>query len=290
MSMMQSTDRLKPGTSSYISAVRTRGIEPISTRNLELRLAKNKQEIEAAQRLRYRVFYEEMGALPNDKILKNKLDFDELDEEADHLIVFDRDHADPLYNGCSFAVVGTYRLLQKHHLSNQHSFYTAREFDISRLLNFPGNLLELGRSCVDPKYRNKAILQLMWQGIASYMFCNNIELMFGCASFPSRHLNKHRDALNYLNTYHKAPSAICAQALPERYIDMRGEPSEIKNKKSIIFGLPPLIKGYLRIGAWVGDGAVIDHQFNTTDVCIIVKTDELPIRYRSHYGRKFNTP
>ncbi|MEC9100298.1 MAG: GNAT family N-acyltransferase [Pseudomonadota bacterium] len=290
MSMIQATDGLKSGRSNYISAVQTRGIEPISTGNLELRLAKTKQEIEAAQRLRYRVFYEEMGALPDDRILKNKLDFDELDEEADHLIVFDKGLPEPLYNGCSSAVVGTYRLLQKHHLSNQRSFYTAREFDISTLLNFPGNLLELGRSCVDAKYRNKAILQLMWQGIASYMFCNNIELMFGCASFPSRDPNKHRDALNYLSSYHKAPSAICPQALPEHYIDMRGEPSEIKNKRSIIFGLPPLIKGYLRIGAWVGDGAVIDHQFNTTDVCIIVKTNELPDRYRSHYGRKFNIP
>ena len=130
----------------------------------------------------------------------------------------------------------------------------------------------------------------MWQGIASYMFCNNIELMFGCASFPSRDPNKHRDALNYLSSYHKAPSAICPQALADHYIDMRSEPNEIKNKRSIIFGLPPLIKGYLRIGAWVGDGAVIDHQFNTTDVCIIVKTKELPVRYRSHYGRKFNIP
>ena len=130
----------------------------------------------------------------------------------------------------------------------------------------------------------------MWQGIASYMFCNNIELMFGCASFPSRDPNKHRDSLNYLSSYHKAPATICPQALPEHYIDMRGEPSKIKNKRSIIFGLPPLIKGYLRIGAWVGDGAVIDRQFNTTDVCIIVKTKELPGRYRSHYGRKFNIP
>ena len=147
--------------------------------------------------------------------------------------------------------------------------------------------MELGRSCVDSNYRNRATLQLMWQGIASYIFCNNIDLMFGCASFPSPDPWNFRKSLYYLSTYHTAPAAICPRALPERYIDMNCKNDAPQNKRSAIQELPPLIKGYLRIGAQVGDGAVIDHQFNTTDVCIIVKTDDLPARYRAHYERKF---
>ena len=110
-------------------------------------------------------------------------------------------------------LVGTYRLLQSHHLGSQHSFYTAQEFDISKLLKFsPGKIMELGRSCVDSKYRNRATLQLMWQGIASYIFCNDIDLMFGCASFPSPDPCKFRRSLEYLSTHHTAPAAICPRA------------------------------------------------------------------------------
>ncbi len=259
----------------------------ISMGGLEVRLAENELEIEAAQRLRYRVFYEEMGAVPDHAVSTSKLDVDERDQEADHLIVFDQHNPEPLYGGLSSAVVGTYRLLQTHHLGTQHSFYTAQEFDISRLLSFPGKILELGRSCVDAKYRTRATLQLMWQGIASYIFYNDIDLMFGCASFPSPNPYNFRRSLDYLNNYHRAPTAICPRALPGRYIDMNCKSAEPKNKGSAIQELPPLIKGYLRIGAQVGDGAVIDRQFNTTDVCIIVKTDDLPTRYRAHYERKF---
>ena len=259
----------------------------ISIGNLEVRLAKNELEIEAAQRLRYRVFYEEMGAVPDHAISKSKLDIDIRDQEADHLIVFDQHNHGPFYSGLSSAVVGTYRLLQTHHLGSQHSFYTAQEFDISRLLNFPGKILELGRSCVDVKYRTRATLQLMWQGIASYIFYNDIDLMFGCASFPSPNPYNFRRSLDYLSNYHKAPEAICPCALPGRYIKMNFEGAKPKNKGLAIQELPPLIKGYLRIGAQVGDGAVVDHQFNTTDVCIIVKTDNLPTRYKAHYERKF---
>ena len=284
---MQTTKVFKTPLPSCIYPVRRQSIETISMGSLEVRLAKNDREIEAAQRLRYKVFYEEMGALPDHSLTKSELDADKHDQRADHLIVFDRHIPGSLYGGRSSAVVGTYRLLQTHHLESQHSFYTAQEFDISKLLSFPGKIMELGRSCVDSNYRNRATLQLMWQGIASYIFCNNIDLMFGCASFPSPDPCNFRKSLYYLSTYHTAPAAICPRALPERYIDMNCKNDTPQNKRSAIQELPPLIKGYLRIGAQVGDGAVIDHQFNTTDVCIIVKTDDLPARYKAHYERKF---
>ena len=284
---MQTSKFFKVPSLNHIYPARRRSIGSISMGSLEVRLAKNDFEIEAAQRLRYKVFYEEMGALPDRLLAKSELDADKHDSRADHLIVFDRHITGSLYGGLSSAVVGTYRLLQSHHLGSQHSFYTAQEFDISKLLNFPGKIMELGRSCVDSNYRNRATLRLMWQGIASYIFCNDIDLMFGCASFPSPDPSKFRRSLDYLSTYHTAPAAICPRALPERYINMNCKNAAPQDKISAIQELPPLIKGYLRIGAQVGDGAVIDHQFNTTDVCIIVKTDDLPARYSAHYKRKF---
>tara|TARA_B000000609_G_C24159842_1_gene342946 strand:- start:476 stop:1360 length:885 start_codon:yes stop_codon:yes gene_type:complete len=287
ITLIQTSKDFKLLLSDHLHPVRRKSLNSIFLGSLEVRLAKSKREVEAAQRLRYRVFYEEMGAVPDHAVSTSKLDIDKRDPEADHLIVFDRHSSRPPYDGASFAVVGTYRLLQKHHLGTQHSFYTAQEFDISKLLNFPGKIMELGRSCVDAKYRNRVTLQLMWQGIASYIFYHKIDLMFGCASFPSPNPYKFSRSLNYLSTYHKAPAAICPRALPERYFDMNCESTETRRKVEDIQELPPLIKGYLRIGAKVGDGAVIDYQFNTTDVCIIVKTDDLPARYRAHYKRKF---
>lgn len=284
---MQTSKSFKAPVPNHIYPARRQSIGSFSMGSLEVRLAKNDCEIEAAQRLRYKVFYEEMGALPDHVLAKNELDADKHDQRADHLIVFDRHIPGSLYGGLSPAVVGTYRLLQPQHLGSQHSFYTAQEFDISKLLNFPGKIMELGRSCVDSNYRNTATLQLMWQGIASYIFSNDIDLMFGCASFPSPDPCKFWRSLDYLSTYHTAPAAICPRALPERYIDMNCKNAAPQDKRSAIQELPPLIKGYLRIGAQVGDGAVIDHQFNTTDVCIIVKTDDLPARYSAHYKRKF---
>ncbi|MBH69538.1 MAG: hemolysin-like protein [Rhodospirillaceae bacterium] len=253
---------------------------------LELRLAKSSLDIEAAQRLRYRVFYEEMGATPSKTAHTARLDCDEYDEDADHLLVIDNNIRKLCHPYIKRGVVGTYRLLQKHQITNRRTFYTASEFDITKILTYPGQILELGRSCVDAEYRSRTILQLMWQGIASYIYSNNIDLMFGCASFPSSNMEEHRFALDYLKKNHQAPDLLCPRALPEHYINMSLTGEQINRDGYIVNDLPPLIKGYLRLGGWVGDGAVVDHQFNTTDVCVIVKRDNLPKRYRNHYIRK----
>ena len=284
MSMLQTLDNLIPTTSKYESAT----IEPIIIGNFELRLAVNNQDIEAAQRLRYKVFYEEMGANPNQKTAHMRLDRDKYDDGADHLLVIDRSSKGQNFRSSENTVVGTYRLLKKHQTIQGQHFYSGSEYDISKILKFEGNILELGRSCVDSQYRSRTILQLMWQGIASYVLNNNINLMFGCASFPGQNIEKLRHSLYYLNKNHLAPAVFCPKALADRYIDMSIKPANPKSIKSIINDLPPLIKGYLRIGGWVGDGAVIDHQFNTTDVCILVKTNKMPKKYQNHYMRKFS--
>jgi putative hemolysin len=264
-----------------------RVIHPIVFGNLELKLARTSYDIEAAQKLRYSVFYEEMGANPSPRIKRLRLDNDEFDGEADHLLVIDRQLRNNFSGRGRNPVIGTYRLLQRSHLGPSKKFYTANEFDISKILSFPGKILELGRSCVDINYRNRVTLQLLWQGIAAYVFSHKIDLMFGCASFPGTQPEKHQAALAYLRSQHQAPQIIRPCALPKKYVDMGSKHEAIGNGVIKINNLPPLIKGYLRVGGQVGDGAVIDNQFNTTDVCVIVKTATLPIRYRRHYERSF---
>lgn len=244
-----------------------------------VRLANSPAEIEAAQRLRYKVFYEEYGAIPDADMKESRLDIDEYDEFADHLIVVDSSSGKDV-------IVGTYRLLQKEGAEKVGQFYSSSEYDISSLLNSGSTLLELGRSCVLPEYRTKLVLQMLWQGIADYITEHDIDLMFGCASLHSTDIKSISKPLSYLHHYHLAPKTLRPRAIKGRYINMNIIPQEDINARRVFSELPPLIKGYLRTGAMIGDGAVIDEQFNTTDVFIIVQTHLITDRYRKHYERK----
>jgi putative hemolysin len=256
------------------------GIGELRAGNLGLRIARTPEELEAAQALRYRVFYKEMGAQPDAGAAASGRDSDRYDAVADHLLVVDHD----LGNGAD-AVVGTYRLIRREAAESIGRFYSADEYDISLIERFPGNVLELGRSCVDSAYRGRAAMQLLWRGIAAYIFTHNIDLMFGCASLPGTDVDALAAELTYLYANHLAPADIRLRALPDRYVDMRRmDPGEI-DARQVLVGLPPLIKGYLRLGGFVGDGAVVDHQFNTTDVAIIVQTDLVTGKYYRHFER-----
>tara|TARA_B100000029_G_C17541030_1_gene946740 strand:- start:566 stop:1399 length:834 start_codon:yes stop_codon:yes gene_type:complete len=245
-----------------------------------VRLAENSAEIEEAQRLRYEVFYEEYGAVANDIMRNSRMDMDEYDEFADHLVVVDNSHGD------KERIVGTYRLLQREGASKVGQFYSESEYDIAPLLNSDKSLLELGRSCVLPDFRTRPVLQLLWQGIADYISDFDIDLMFGCASLHSTDIKSISKPLSYLHHYHLSPETIRPRALKGRYINMDIIPQDDINARRVFAELPPLIKGYLRVGASIGDGAVIDEQFNTTDVCIVVQTHLVTDRYRKHYERK----
>lgn len=253
-----------------------RAFVPVTAGNQVIRLASSAAECDAAQALRYRVFYEEMGAVPDKDMQARRRDFDRFDDTCDHLLVVDRERAqDP--------VVGTYRFIRREHARAAGTFYSATEFDISRLANFPGTVLELGRSCVDANYRNRATMQLLWRGVSEYVNAYGIDLMFGCASLPGTDPQELAVQLSYLYHYHLAPEALRATALPHRRVDMNILPKDAIDPRRALASLPPLLKGYLRVGGFIGDGAVIDHQFNTTDVCIIVKTDLIAERYTRHY-------
>ena len=248
--------------------------------NLDVRLAANEEEIRAAQALRYRVFYNEMGAKPTAEMAAKSSDFDDFDGVCDHLLVLD-----PKLGTGAKAVVGTYRLMRRQAGERFGRFYTASEYDISQIVASDLNFMELGRSCVDAHYRSRSTMNLLWSGIASYVRENNVDLMFGCASMPGVDPDLLSIHLSYLHHWHLAPETMRPKALPELYVPMNRVDKATIDPKRALAQLPPLVKGYLRLGGFVGDGAVIDHQFNTTDVCVMVKTDLVTQKYVKHYDR-----
>jgi L-ornithine Nalpha-acyltransferase len=255
-------------------------IVDIRSGRLQVRLAESSADIDAAQALRYRVFYEGLGARPAAGYAVRRRDVDRFDGDCDHLLVLDHGRGSPE------TVVGTYRLIRRAAAMRLGGFYSAAEYDIRRLVAQPGEILELGRSCVDAAYRQRPTMQLLWSGIAAYVFHFDIALMFGCASLSGTAPDLLAAPLSYLHHYHLAPPSLRPTALAHRYVDMRRMPPDAIDPTSTLAALPPLIKGYLRLGGFVGDGAVIDEQFNTTDVCVVVKTDLVAEKYSRHYERQ----
>lgn len=256
------------------------GFEELRAGNLGLRIAETAAEIDAAQALRYQVFYEEMGAHPDAATRASRRDHDDFDAVADHLLVLDHN----LGEGPE-AVVGTYRLIRRQGAEKLGRFYSAAEYDLAPLLAYPGEVMELGRSCVAEAYRTRGTLQLLWSGIAAFVFRHRIDLMFGCASLHGTDPEALAPQLSYLHTNHLAPPELRPRALADRYVAMDRLPPDAQNQRAALAALPPLVKGYLRLGGFVGDGAVIDQQFNTTDVCIVVKTALVTDKYYRHYER-----
>jgi putative hemolysin len=248
---------------------------------LGVRLAAGQAEIDAVQALRYRVFYREMGAKADTETTRTQRDKDIYDSVADHLLVVDHG----LGEGPA-TVVGTYRLIRREAASRIGHFYSSDEYDIAPIEALPGRILELGRSCVDTGYRSRAVMQVLWRGIAAYVFLHKIELMFGCASLPGIDPDALAPELTYLYYNHLAPTSIRPRALPHRYVEMRRLDRDEVDARVALARLPPLIKGYLRLGGFVGDGAVIDPQFNTTDVAVVVQTDLVTDKYYKHYERQ----
>lgn len=275
---------------TQLNKVETSGEAGIKVDNLEVRLAASAQDVDLAQDLRYRVFYDEMGAKATPDMRARQRDFDRYDDHCDHLLVIDHasKHANP--------VIGTYRLIRRGAAQQCGGFYSASEYDISPILGYPGEILELGRSCIAPEYRTGTVMQILWRGISAYIFRYDIALLFGCASLPGTDPQALAVPLSYLYYHHLAPPGLRPRTLPDKYVDMRLLPREAfdpddafnsmkLDPRSGSNSLPPLIKGYIRVGGFVGDGAYIDHQFNTTDVCVIVKTELITNRYLRHYER-----
>ena len=245
---------------------------------LEVRLARSGAELAEAQALRYRIFYDEMGARPTAAMAKSERDFDAHDSICDHLLVIDTGSSRP-------EIVGTYRLLRQSVAAASGGFYSAGEYDLSPLIRNSagaGQLLELGRSCVAPEHRNSATISLLWRGIASYLSAHGISHMFGCASLHGTNPAHHAAELSYLHHHHLAPPELRARALA--YVPMNRLPAAGYDLRAAQRDLPPLLKGYLRLGAMIGDGAFVDEQFNTVDVFVVMPVERITSRYLDRFA------
>ncbi|MHA1517942.1 MAG: GNAT family N-acetyltransferase [Alphaproteobacteria bacterium] len=252
---------------------------------LEVRLARKKSELRRAQRLRYKVFYEEMSATPGALALLSRRDEDAYDPIFDHLLVLDQ--GGPNKKGWRRPrVVGTYRMLRQDVANENDGFYTQGEYNIAPLIRSKPEcfFIELGRSCVLKPYRNRRTLELLWHGLWSYVRQHGADAMIGCASFPGIDPAEHALALSFLHHTALAPDEWRVRAHDHLHVDMNMMPKDAVNARAALKALPPLIKGYLRLGAYVGDGAVIDHQFGTTDVFVVMPVKHINSRYFSHFG------
>lgn len=246
--------------------------------NILIRLAESVAEVRAAQALRYRVFYQDMSAKPSAEVAALERDFDSFDDYCDHLLMFDLSRG-----GGPESVIGTYRLMRRAAAVRCGQFYTSDEYDISKLLEQPGEVLELGRSCIDPNYRKGWAMQLLWKGIVAYVMAYDVQVMFGCASLPGTNPQELALPLSYLYRHHLAPAEFRPRAIPSRYTAMDIASEDEIPPKQALREMPPLLKGYLRLGGYVGDGAVVDYDFGTTDVCVVVQMASVTGKYYRHY-------
>jgi putative hemolysin len=219
----------------------------VANAELQVRLARNRRDVASAQALRYRVFYKEMGACADLRTKVWRRDMDRFDRACDHLLVVDRARrkVPPAIFG---QVIGTCRLIPRPVADRIGGFYSAAEFDLAPLLARFAACLELGRSCVDPAYRSRAVIDRLWGGIADYVTCHGIEVLFGCASLPGTSPDDLAPLLAHLH-HHLAPPGCRPVALPGRYVAMRRLPAGRVDQRAAWTRLPPLLKGYLRCGA-----------------------------------------
>ncbi len=251
---------------------------------MHIRLAQTVDEVRVAQRLRYHVFHDEGGARLSGQ---SGLDADRFDDISEHLLVIEA----VVSPGDDFALrdgnlVGTYRLITQPCAEKAGGFYSASEFDLAPLLARKQDLrfLELGRSCVLKRARGSAVVELLWQGIWNYVRERRIDVMLGCASFEGTDLEVHKAALSFLAQQVLTPPGWYVAALPQHRQEMNRVPAGSYDARRVLSRLPPLIKGYLRLGCYFGDGCVVDTEFNTVDVLVILPVSAINPRYFNRFG------
>lgn len=248
--------------------------------DFELRLAKSDADLIAAQRLRYDVFVRELGGDGPLVDHENGLERDAFDPFYDHLILFDHARA-------GSPAIGVYRLLRGEKLNTPEGpdhFYSEAEYDLSILKASGRKLLELGRSCLHPDYRGGAAMMHLWGGLAQYVDAHGIEILFGVASFHGTDVDALKAPLSLLHHRHLAPEAIRVRAQPDVFQPMDLMREDQIDRPAAMRAVPALIKGYLRLGGFVGEGAFVDHVFNTTDVCLIIDMALVNDRSRAIYA------
>jgi L-ornithine Nalpha-acyltransferase len=247
-----------------------------------LRLAADENDILAAQRLRYRVFVQELGAEGPMVDHAARVERDDFDAIVDHLVLIDN-RVPPETAG---HVVGAYRLLPSDRLGVAGQFYSEGEYDLGPLRRSGRKLLELGRSCVHPDHRGGTGMFHLWNGLAEYVLERGIEVLFGVASFHGTDVQALAGPLSWLQHHHLAPAEMRVVARAPHRVAMDLIPESQLDRRAAMAAMPALIKAYLRLGGCVGEGAWIDHAFNTTDVCLVMDTGRMSAKHREFYLRK----
>lgn len=243
----------------------------------EVRLADSDAERRAAHRLRYEVFVNELGGDGPMVDHAERLEMDRFDPYFDHLILIDH-HA-------GGAVVGVYRLLRDDQALRAGQFYSEDEYDLTALKSSGRRLMELGRSCVAAPYRGGAAMYHLWQGLAAYVDRHGIEILFGVASFHGTDPKALAAPLSLLHHRHLAPERLRVRTQQDHYQPMNLMAYDDINRPAAMRQVPALIKGYLRLGGYVGDGAFVDHEFNTTDICLVMDIERLNETQKSIYTK-----
>lgn len=239
-----------------------------------IKLAQTAAELEAAQRLRYEVFVEELGGGGSLVDHANRLERDQFDPYFDHLVLTDKSRN---------RVAGVYRVMRRDQAERAGSFYSASEYDLSALLSSGRSVLELGRSCVHRDYRGGMAMYHLWSGLAEYIAEHKIEVLFGVASFHGTDIDALAGPLSLLHHRHLAPKELRVKARADAFQRMDLIAEADLDRRVAMLAVPSLIKAYLRLGGFVGEGAFIDHSFNTTDVCLILDTEKMNQRQARVY-------
>ena len=250
----------------------------IESDNFIIKLVQTKSELKKAQALRYSVFYKEKKAKPTLPKKLIRLDYDKIDKFADHLIVIDKNRKNK--------IVGTYRLIRGDVAELYGGYYSSTEFNLINIVNNYQNkhILELGRSCVHQNYRNGTIMNLLWKAIAEYVKLYDIKVLIGCASFSGTDPIKYSEELTYLRDNFSLPANLSVESYDNNiYPAYKLNNNNNSNPLRTFAKLPPLIKGYLRVGGKVSDNFFVDYRFNTIDLFVVVSTDDIDTRYKKKY-------
>jgi L-ornithine Nalpha-acyltransferase len=256
-----------------MTTIHTTDVPLVRTGTLEVKLASTFAEIDRAMRLRFEVFNLELQEGLRASYDKG-YDSDPYDAYCDHLIVKDLE---------SDNVVGTYRLLRKSRAEKQIGFYSENEFDLSNLKKLPGDLLELGRSCIAATHRNYATINLLWSAIGQYALKKNISHMFGCASLHCSDVEEVQPIYSYLRARHYAPEKYRVQPLPSCRMEIKDEADVQFDEREVLRKIPAIMKGYIRTGAIVCGPPAYDVEFGTADVFVLLEMEKMAGRYRQHY-------
>ena len=240
----------------------------------QTQMAVSGEDLTAAQALRYAVFVDELGADGPLVDHVNRLEVDHFDDHSEQLLLLD------LERPVGDQVVGVYRLMDQDAANSAGQFYSQTEYDLDVLTGSGRRLLELGRSCLHPEYRGGAAMLHLWQALARLVQDRDTEILFGVASFHGCDVAALEQPLSILARDHLAPPDLRVRATQYQAMNLNSDINRVEAMKQV----PALIKAYLRLGGFVGDGAFVDKAFNTTDVCLVLDVDRMNARQKSIYG------